>query len=261
MSLLDLLKPKPKPVQQALPVSLSRQECDITKTYIVAELFKIPQAERDNQWYNDFYQNVPTASFACDNPQVLAGPDGFPYFILRTPEAGKPFESFCIQNMKDDFLVERGWGVVFNPREDRTADWVFTHGAIVNLKLNNEFYSAIEESQNQNIEFTKTVGATRKPEQVMIAQPSEDYLPKGTRAALRKFLKSKGIKNPMVMMLSSVNEGTVLRKLAFNIHPENYPVVSQLDYLMQQVGWFLPNSYYIIPLPKNSSLAKGFNEL
>jgi hypothetical protein len=261
MGFLDLLKPKSRTIQQVVQTPVIRPEADITKTYIVDQLFKIPKTERNNQWYLNFYDNVPTASFACDSPQILTGPDGFPYFILRTPEVGKPFESFCIRNMNEDFLLDKGWGVVFNPKEDNTADWVFTHGDLVNLKLNNEFYTVIDDSQKQNIEFKKTVGVTTKEEQVMLAQPSEEYLPKGTRAALRRFLKSKGIKNPMVMMLTSTSNGKVVRKLAFNIHPENYPVASQLDYLMQQVGWFLPNSYYIIPLPKNSNLRKGFNDL
>ncbi len=38
--------------------------------------------------------------------------------------------------MKTGFLLEKGWGVVFNPAADKTADWVFTHGDSVNLHLN-----------------------------------------------------------------------------------------------------------------------------
>jgi len=62
-------------------------------------------------------------------------------------------------------------------------------------------------------------------------------------------------------LLSSVNEGKVINKLAFNIHPENYPDTSELDYLMQQVGWFLPPNYIIIPLPKKSGLEKDFHDI
>ena len=163
--------------------------------------------------------------------------------------------------MKDDFLLNNGWGVVFNPAEDKSADWVFTYGAIVNLHLNNEFSSITEDDEIENIEFTKTVGVIKKAERVMISHPSERYLPAATKQALKIFLQSKGIKTPKLMMLTSSGEGKTIRKLALNIAPENYPVTSKLDYLMQQVGWFLPNNYILVPLSEKSSLAKDFYKM
>lgn len=261
MGLFDFLKPQRTMTAHEPQIPSTRNECDISKTNTIIELFKIPRVQRDDKWNHVFYENVLTASFASATPQVLTGPDGFPYFILRTPQVNVPFESFCIQNMKDDFLLNRGWGVVFNPAEDKTADWVFTHGNILNLHLNNRFFTPVNADAIENIEFTKTVGVLKKAEQVMIAQPSETYLPYTTRRALKAFLQSKGIRKPKIMMLSSLNQGKITRKLAFNISPGDYPVISKLDYLMQQIGWFLPNDYLIIPLAKNSDLAKGFNEL
>lgn len=151
MALFDFLKPKQATTVMINPASSNRQECDISKTKIIAELLKIPRDRRDNHWHQSFYQNVATASFACATRQTLTGPDGFTYFILKTPEVNKPFESFCLQNMKDDFLLNNGWGVVFNPREDKSATWVFTYGAIVNLYLNNELWSTTDEEAIENI--------------------------------------------------------------------------------------------------------------
>lgn len=260
MSLLDFFRAKPAPAPQPITVAACRNECDITKTYIVATLLKVPRDQRNDQWYRDFYDNVATASFASASPQVLTGPDGFRYFILKTPEPDKTFESFCIKNMAEDFLLKQGWGVVFNPAEDKSADWVFTHGNIVNLHLNNQFVTPTNDEENENIEFTKNVGVIKKAEQVMIAQPSESYLPAATRQVLKQFLQMKGIKKPKLMLLTSGTEGRLIQKLALNIDPGNYPV-AKLDYLMQQVGWFLPNNYILIPLEKKSSLAMGFNEM
>lgn len=67
------------------------------------------------------------------------------------------------------------------------------------------------------------MGVIKKAEKVMIAQPSESYLPKATRHALKIFLQGKGIARPKIMMLTSNNDGKLIRKLGFNIHPENYP--------------------------------------
>jgi len=261
MGFLSFLKPKNKSADVEKIISVNRPEADITKTGIVVALFEIPHEQRNDEWYSQFYENVVTASFAAASPQVLTGPDGFPYFILNNPVINKPFESFCIKNMMDDFLLEKGWGVVFNPGEDGSADWVFTYGNILSLHLNNQFFPVTNAADVQNIEFTKTVGLIKKEEKVLVAQPSEAYLPLYTRRVLKAFLQSKGIIRPKLMLLSSVNEGNVINKLAFNIHPENYPDTCQLDYLMQQVGWFLPPNYIIVPLPKKSGLETDFHDM
>lgn len=151
----------------------------------MVDLFTVPADQRDEAWRQRFYEHVPTASFACGNPQVFNGPDDFPYFVLSTPEPNKPFESFCIRNMKDDFLLEKGFGVAINPREN-SADWVFSYGDIVNLHLNNEFYSKTDNIELPNEE------TIHKEEKLLIAQPAESYLPHQARQALKSFLQSTG---------------------------------------------------------------------
>ena len=261
MGLFNFLVKKPAPAPPIKIIPANRPEADINKTYIVVQLFKTLGEERDDKWRNHFFENVATASFTCDTPQVLTGPDGFPYFILRTPEENKPFESFCIKNMTEDFLLDRGWGVVFNPAEDGATDWVFTHGDIVNLHLNNRFYSPPDEASLENIKFLENAGITTRDDRVMVGQPADNYLPRPTRHALKSFLQSRGIKKPKLMMLSCINGEKVIQKLAFNIDPKNYLVATKLDHLMQEVGWFLPNDYIIILLPANSELAKGFTDM
>src|SRR5678810_565128 len=124
MGLFDFLKVKSKQTDQTTRPNPTRPECDIAKTQIMVDLFGVPTDQRDETWRQTFFENVQTASFACGNPQIFNGPDGFPYFILRTPEPHKPFESFCIRNMKDDFLIEKGFGVAINPKENG-VDWAF----------------------------------------------------------------------------------------------------------------------------------------
>src|SRR5688572_5443427 len=114
MGIFDFLKSKNKPTDTNINRKSNRSECDISKTQLLVDLFNVPLEQRDDAWRQNFYDNVQMASYACGNPQVFSGPDGFPYFILKTPEPNKPFESFCIRNMKDDFLLEKGFGVAIN---------------------------------------------------------------------------------------------------------------------------------------------------
>ena len=254
MGLFDFLKTKDKTPEKTDQTKIDRPECDITKTQLMIDLFQIPKEQRDDNWKKTFYENVQTASYACGNPQTFTGPDGFPYFILKSPEPNKPFESFCIRNMKDDFLLDKGWGVVINPKEN-SVDWVFSYGDIVNLHLNKEFFTKTDNVKIQNEETLK------KKEEVLIAQPSEAYLPKSTRLALKSFLQSIGIKKPKIMMVCRAIEGQVIQELAFNIFREDFQSIDQLNYRLGQISWFLPRHYIVLSLPKEANFTEGFADL
>ncbi len=236
------------------PINPDRPECDITRTQVMDNLFQVPQQERDEAWQKIFCEEVQTASFACGNPQVISGPDGFPYFVLKIPEPNTPFESFCIRNMKDDFLLERGLGVVINPTA-HSADWVFSYGDIVNLHLNKEFFTKTDDIHLQNKE------TLQQDEKVLIAQPSESYLPRSARRVLRAFLEGTGIQEPKILMLCRTIEGQVVQELAFNVYPEDFSSTEQLNYRLQQISWFLPRHYIVLSLSKKSVPASGFDNL
>ena len=70
---------------------------DLEKTNIIANLLTIPKAERDQEWTEDFLANIPAASFKCGDPQLISGPDGFPYFQLFLPEPGVGFQCYVIE--------------------------------------------------------------------------------------------------------------------------------------------------------------------
>jgi hypothetical protein len=145
VGLFDFLKSKDRISKRLSSLNAPLGECDITKTHVIVELLRVSKERRDDDWTQKFLDNVQTASFASDSPQIFNGPDGFPYFILRTPEPNKPFESFCIRNLKD-FLLENGFGIAINPGEN-SVDWVFSHGDIVNLHLRNEFFTEAESGE------------------------------------------------------------------------------------------------------------------
>jgi hypothetical protein len=254
MGLFDFLKPRDRHTEIIAKPKIDRPECDITRTQVMVDLFKIPQEQRDDNWHQAFYDNVQTASFACGDPQVFKGPDDFPYFILRSPEPDKPFESFCIRNMKDDFLLDKGFGVAINPKEN-SVDWVFSYGDIVNLHLNKEFFTKANTVEIQHEETIK------KDEKMLIAQPSESFLPVQARQALRGFFQSIGIKRPKIMLIGRTIDGQVIQELAFNIFREDFQSIDQLNWRFKQISWFLPRHYIILSVPKNSSFTKHFADL
>jgi len=223
---------------------------DMAKTSLLYKLFAIPKEKRDEQWVRSFTANVADAAFRCGEPQVIQGPDGFPYFILHLPNPGLPFQAFVIRKMKDDFLLETGYGIVINPRGSY-ADWVFSYGDIVNFHLTGEFYTSLSVPEIYDSEFFR--------DDAIISDISEKYLPKQARSVARDFLKSQGIQDPRALLLSKNIGGANVQRIAFDIYPKDFPTNRHFDFAMNHIAWFLPKHYKIINLPAANNFSNKFH--
>ncbi len=254
MGFFDLFK-KSEPKQETKKeVSVSNEEKyygDLNKTQIIFDLIKIPVERRDESWTEKFLRTIPLASFRCGEPQIVTGPDGYPYFQLLMPNESESFQCFVIDKMKDDFLIEMGYGIVINPT-DKNADWVLTYGDILNYHLNGDFYSKTGNFSTQYADETVS-----ENEDILIGQPSEKILPKQTREILNQYLKVQGIENPKVLLMTR-KKGT--QDLGFNITPENFEEEDHFRYVMQSISWFLPKQYSFVGL-KESSFQEHFIDL
>jgi hypothetical protein len=217
---------------------------DLTKTQILGDLFEIPKDQRDGDWQNKFCANVADASFACGNPQVIQGPDGFHYFQLNTPEPYKEFQCFVIQHMKDDFLLKAGYGIVINANKGQ-PDWVFSHGDIVNYHLRKEFYTASDHWSLPKQEIIE------EDEEVLVGQPSESLLPGDTRTVIRNFLQGLGINDGKLLLLNRPKSGAP-EELVFNLTPDKFGKQEKFESVMRSISWFLPRHYRYVSMPEAS---------
>lgn len=260
MGLFDFLKKKPKSAQQSdnsFERNAETYSGDLNKTGVLYNLVQTPQTERDEKWQQTFLDNISQASFRCGEPQIITGPDGFPYFQLFLPEPNKSFQCFVIERMKDDFLLASGFGVVINPTQN-SADWVLSYGDILNLHLNKEFYTTTEtpfsnETNNETI---------TENEEVMIGQPSETILPKQTRQHIAELLKINGIQAPKIaLMMRHKKDGTgVTQDIVFNLTAKDFKDENTYRNVMQTISWYLPRHYSFVGIEKES-LGNGFMPL
>jgi len=224
---------------------------DMAKTDALYKLFAVPRERRDENWMKLFTANVGDAGFRCGEPQVIQGPDGFSYFILYLPNQYQPFQAFVIRRMKDDFLLEAGYGIVIDPK-GQYADWVFSYGDIVNFHINGEFYTSTPTPEQTDEEFLQGVA---------VSEITEKYLPKLTRAVIRDFLRSQKIMTPRVLLFSKVIEGVNVQRLAFDLYPKDFPTNRHFDFTMNHLAWFLPRHYKIIQLPAANNWQHSFTNL
>lgn len=210
---------------------------DLEKTSILNELFAVEGEQRNENWRAKFLENVADASFVCSDPQVISGPDGFPYFVLNTPEPNKPFQCYVIKNMTTDFLLEQGLGVVINPGKGN-PDWVFSYGDIVNYHLRQEFYS-----QSNNWDIQQSDEVITSQEKVLVGQPSEYIIPEHTRRILRLFFESLQITDSKIALLNRPKGEEFSQQLVFNLTPDKFKDRDQFNAIMGYVSWFLPKHY------------------
>jgi hypothetical protein len=214
---------------------------DLEKTGLLVGLFNIPPEQRDESWKRKFLDNVVDASFACGDPQVLTGPDGYPYFQLILPEPGKPFTCYVIRHMKDDFLLANGWGIAVNSLKGQT-EWMFSYGDVLNFHLRGEFYTHTDMPELPSKEIIQ------EKEEVLVGQPSETLFPAQARNVLRRYLKYLGVENVKIMLMNRKKSGTVLQQLVFNLTPEKFDSNERYEQVMRSLGWFLPRHYSYVAM-------------
>lgn len=209
---------------------------DLEKTALLDNLFLTPHEQRNPEWQTAFLSNIEDASFACSDPQVMSGPDGFPYFVLNTPEPNKEFQCFVVKHMVPDFILENGIGIVVNPSKGQ-PDWVFTYGELVNYHLRKEFYS---ESKNWYIQTENQVNGD---EQLLVAQPSEYIIPLQTRNIMKQYLKQYTNAEVKILLTNRAEGEEFLQQLVFNLTPSDFQTEENFNGVMQNLGWFLPRHY------------------
>jgi hypothetical protein len=259
MGIFDIFKAKaepPSPAQET-PQAPEPYFGDLAKTQEIFRLLKTPHSERDDAWNQEFLSHLAAASFRCGNPQVITGPDGYPYVQLLMPEPGQSFQCYVIDRMKDDFLLERGFGVVINPTSGQ-PDWVLSYGDILNLHLSRAFYTPGETPFSSEVRDE----VIKEAEEVMIGQPSAAILPPATRKLLSEYLALNGVSSPKVaLMMRRTNGGAgVSQDLAFNLTPEQFTDEQTYRLVMQGLGWYLPRHYSFVGL-NESALGDGFMPL
>ena len=224
---------------------------DISKTLVLQKLFSVQEDLRNEAWLEQFYQAVAEASFKCEAPQVIQGPDGFPYVKLEIPAHGEEFQCYVLKHMKDDFLLERGFGVAIFAGKNQ-PDWVFSYGDILNFHLLNSF------TAKNDIFSTKHHDEDLpEPEDILMGGPAKEILPMEARKVLCAFL-SHYYDDPKVGLIAHKSDNTY--ELAFDCTPDKFEDHETFREIIQQISWFLPRYYAYCALEEQEN-SKGFISL
>ncbi len=222
----------------------------------IFQLCQIPFEQRSDQWVNAFFQFIPTASMACADPQIIVGPDKLPYFVLNLPTPGASFESFSVSHLLE-FVTDNGLGIAINPAKGSQPDWIFSAGDLWNFRETNIFIFDQARWENLNADEQK-VNLTER--EVLLAQPSESYLPKYVRKNIDQTLRDKfGITEPAVFLMTDMTLNPSMN-LVFNIFNENENPAKIQD-IINYLAWSLPRDYGLVGIDSTSELVSKFEPL
>ena len=215
---------------------------DLNQTDAVIQLCQTPQASRDATWRQKFYAAIPDASMRTLNPQILRGPDGFPYFALLLPKEGESFETFCLTHVLDACL-EHGFGIVINS-DKAQPDFVLNYGSLWSFKSRGTF----EPSLATKASATPKREVIENEREILIGQPSEAFLPAFAREVLARFLKGHlGVAKPACFLINDFSVEPT-QNLVFNIERKAFPNDQAFDQAMHKLQWFLPRDYACVSL-------------
>lgn len=179
-----------------------------------AELLRVPPETRDATWEQRFYGTVAAAALVPADPAQFTGPDRMPYAAFRLDETGGNPAQLSL-TVAAETLTERGLGAVLNPRPDRTADWVFSGGDMLSLRLFGRIIS------DPAVDNAAAELATER--EVLAGSPSETLLPTYTRSVIRKFMQEMlGISKPAVFLISDAAMQPP-ESLVFNVSARSSP--------------------------------------
>jgi hypothetical protein len=214
---------------------------DLAQTQILAELFAEPREGRDDRWREQFFAAVPDATLMTFEPQVCEGPDEFPYFQLAIPDPG-PVTPFCVTHLLD-VALDNGLGIAIFGDSSRSEgpEWVFTYGDLLSYSLFGRF-------DGDSAERLASGGG--KQNQVLVAAPSEEYLPARARKAMGNFVRSMYHHPDPRIALVYDPQATPSRNLMINLTLEDYDGDEEkLNAAVRFLGWFLPRTYRIRAMP------------
>jgi hypothetical protein len=224
---------------------------DISRTPQVVTLLAVPPELRDASWVDAFFDAITNASFAAGEPRMIQGPDGFPYFVLRTPDPHQLFDAYSVAFIAEE-ATRKGFGIVLNPGPG-TADWVFSYGDIAGYRMTGNLRPMPPRREFQEHEVTQ------EPEEVMLGAPSEEALPGYVRRVINHHFKRMGIEQPSVLLMHrpSVKESN----LVFNVFSEMFTSEEDFRLALGSVSWYLPRHYTVLGVSHGTFPPEAYHPL
>jgi hypothetical protein len=236
---------------------------DLQRTAVLEQLFAAG-GQRDDGWFERFYDAAWFASLVVVSDEAFSGPDGMPYLRLELPRAGGPFDSQCLANLAE-LCLGRGCGAALfaapgDPPD--AAQFVFPFGVLDSMLR----YDDPAGDPVDLAEWARPSPPPPKrglfgfgkaaPREVLLATPSADYLPAYGARALHHYLTQRWeLEEPRVQLLIDAHQRPT-RNLIIGRKRSSFDDEGFLQDLMRYTSWYLPPGRGFALMPEDWSLGQ-----
>lgn len=225
---------------------------DPAGTQTLRQLYRTPREARDSAWFSRFHDAAWFAALAEATPAVQTGPDGMPYLRLDLPKPADRFDPHCLANRAGDCLTA-GIGAAFFAHPDdppEAAEYVFPFGELDSLlrfdSPDGDPVDVTESALPPAMPPRRGWFGRMPPRQVLLAAPSEEFLPSYVAKALHAHLTATwGLKHPRVQMLTDFTMRPY-RHLVIGARARDFPPGTDIAHAMQYVLWHLPQHRSVV---------------
>lgn len=209
-------------------------------------LCSVEPTARDSAWAASLVGALYDTRLVVCDPQITRGPDNFPYFGLALGNGGATATlgdvlPFCTEKAHCGLVLFR------DARRTGKAEWVFSFGDLWSLRL----FGGIDGDPADSADSAPVQPAEGKDTQVLIAAPSETFLPAPIRQALGRFLREVvQLRDPAVALVV-VPSLQPMNNLMFNLKASAFRDQAHRDAVMTALAWFLPRHRGVVLLPED----------
>ena len=197
---------------------------------------------RDSKWELQFLTALSQgAKVSVLSEKPILGPDGMPYLLVDLSEAP---EASSLENVLH-WLCDNGIGLVINPQKS-VPDYVFPYGMLWYWKQTGKFLEPTEAKLGGAVQF-------KNGEQIVVGQPSEEYLPAYVRSILKEFFAGLGVTSPRVLLIGKTDNQAAAEPtaatnfdLCFSLESLGHPPAMEHKNILERIAWFFPQHYPLL---------------
>lgn len=217
-------------------------DIDLDQTDRVAELAAIPVGDRDAGWAVDFLNAIPTAALEVPPEEMMRGPDGFSYLLMRVPGKDEEFNGLSVKAVAP-LCMQKGIGIAIYPESRERTVWVFTYGNLWSYVSTGSF----DKRPTSQGPIPPPPTLKELSNQVMVGAPSEAAFPPAARNVVREFLTMNGVGTPRAALVTDP-AGREAQSLLLNVYVEDFKSQEHFQAVMQRLTWYFPPHYRLRPL-------------
>ena len=208
-------------------------------------LFQTGRPERGRAWAKALIAELSATPLAICDPQIEQGPDNF-YYLGQA--LGEGADAAVFDDVLPFCTEQAHCGLVLFRDVTRAGDpeWVFSLGDLWSIRM----FGSIDGDPDDLAESEPEAPAEAESREILLAAPSESFLPEAMKEALGNFVKDAlDLPDAPDVALMVAPNLRPTRILMLKVRTAAFRDAAHRDAVLHAAGWFLPRHRGVMFMP------------